>query len=97
MPILTKLIDVSILFSCMYKALEQHMMNSSQCVVPWILSQKPICTEKKAINETFWIAWNRYWKFNLYYLMFEYIQCTGHQFYDKPRYYAEKSEDPILI
>ncbi len=43
----------------MYGALENHMMAAHGCVVPYIVSEKPICTDSKAINDTFWIAWNR--------------------------------------
>ena len=47
--------------SCMYAALEEHMINGTEgkCVAPWVFSQRSICTLKQDINTTFWTAWNR--------------------------------------
>ncbi len=44
---------------CMYSALENHMMSGHGCVVPFIISDKDICTDPDKANATYWIAWNR--------------------------------------
>ncbi len=45
--------------SCMYSALERHMVSEHGCVAPYIVSDKEVCTDPAAVNGTFWIAWNR--------------------------------------
>ena len=44
---------------CMYSALEDRMVSSHGCVVPWILSEKPVCAKAEDVNATFFIALNR--------------------------------------
>jgi len=45
--------------NCINQALENHMMKAHSCVVPWIISNQTICTDPDAMNDTFWMAWNR--------------------------------------
>ena len=44
---------------CMTSKLEDLMMESHGCAVPFLKSTKPVCTDLGAIQDTFWIAYNR--------------------------------------
>ena len=46
---------------CIYNMLTREMRKTTEdnCTVPYVRDVSKICTKKKDINTTFWIAWNR--------------------------------------
>jgi hypothetical protein len=46
---------------CMYEKVAKVMKDNSKdhCTVPWIRDNRKICSERRDINNTFWIGWNR--------------------------------------